>query len=74
MRSEIVESTYKYAFEHGDNNVYFLNGLTLFQDECRYDCTVDTHHPNDLGAYMIAEKLSKKLSRILNIHWSDFDE
>jgi len=66
-RMEIVEATYKHALENGDKNVYFIDGLTLFPDEIRYDCTVDTVHPNDLGAHMIAEELSKKLKEILSI-------
>ena len=66
-RMKIVESTYNYALKNGDKNVYFIDGLTLFPDEIRYDCTVDTVHPNDLGAHMIAEELSKKLKEILSI-------
>lgn len=66
-RMKIVEATYKYALENGDNNVYFINGLTLFPDDIRYDCTVDTVHPNDLGAHMISLKLTEKLKEILDI-------
>ena len=66
-RMKIVEATYKYALENGDKNVYFIDGLTLFPDDIRYDCTVDAVHPNDLGAHMIAEKLTEKLWKILSI-------
>ncbi|MBE7034065.1 MAG: hypothetical protein E7406_07565 [Ruminococcaceae bacterium] len=66
-RMKVVEATYKYALENGDKNVYFIDGLTLFPDDIRYDCTVDAVHPNDLGAHMIAEKLTEKLWKILSI-------
>lgn len=66
-RRNVIENTYRYAIENGDRNVYFVDGLTLFSEEERYDCTVDTIHPNDLGAHMIAEKLTMKLKEILDI-------
>lgn len=66
-RMKIVEATYKYALDNGDKNVYFINGLTLFPDDIRYDCTVDTVHPNDLGAHMISLKLTERLKEILGI-------
>ena len=65
-RMKIVEATYNYALENGDKNVYFIDGITLFPDDIRYDCTVDSVHPNDLGAHMIAEKLTEKLREILH--------
>ena len=66
-RMKIVEATYNFALKNGDSKVYFIDGLTLFPDEIRSDCTVDTVHPNDLGAHMIAEKLTEKLKEILSI-------
>lgn len=64
-RMKIVEKTYKYALENGDNNVYFIDGQTLYPDEIRFDCSADAIHPNDLGSYMIAEKICKQLRKIL---------
>lgn len=64
-RMEIIKRTYLYAMEKGDKNVYFIDGLSLFPDDIRYDCTVDAIHPNDLGAYMIAQKLSPEIRKIL---------
>lgn len=62
-RMKIVEETYKYALANDDENVYFINGQTLYPDEIKFDCTADNIHPNDLGAYMIAEKIYESLKK-----------
>ena len=64
-RMKVVEKTYKYALENGDDKVYFLNGHTLYPDDIRFDCSADGIHPNDLGSYMISEKICEKLKTIL---------
>lgn len=64
-RMKVVEETCKYAASNGDKNVYFLNGQTLYPDEVRFDCSVDSIHPNDLGAYMISRKMYEPLREIL---------
>lgn len=64
-RMKVVEKTYEYALANGDKNVYFLSGQTIYPDEIRFDCVADTIHPNDLGAYMIAEKMYEPLKKIL---------
>lgn len=67
-RMEIIKRTYMYALESGDKNVYFIDGLSIFPDDIRYDCTIDSIHPNDLGAYMIAQKLTSELKKFLKIN------
>ena len=62
---KVVEDTYNYALKNGDKNVYFINGHTLYPNEIRFDCSADAIHPNDLGAYMIAEKMYESLKKIL---------
>lgn len=64
-RMRIVEQTYKYALNYGDKNVYFLDGQTLYPEDIRDDCTVDSIHPNDLGSYMIAQKIYDELRKII---------
>ena len=54
-RREVLRSSWKKARESGDNNVYFLDGETLFGADDRDICTVDRLHPNDLGFYRIAK-------------------
>ena len=64
-RMKVVENTYRYAIANGDNKVFFIDGQTIYPDDIRFDCTVDGIHPNDLGAYMITEKIERTLKKIL---------
>lgn len=64
-RMKVVESTCKYAHENGDDNVFFINGQLIYPDEIRYDCTADAVHPNDIGLYLIAEKICIALQQFL---------
>lgn len=66
-RMKVVEATYNYAIKNGDKNVYFLDGQTLYPDDVRFDCSADAIHPNDLGSYMIANRLYDCLRKILSI-------
>ena len=54
-RREVVRSTYERAKANGDENVYFIDGETLFGTHERDSCTSDTTHPNDLGFYRMAQ-------------------
>ena len=62
--TKIIKSTYKKALKEGDKNVYFVDGKTFFGKEI-YNCTVDSCHPNDLGFYLMAKKLTPVIKRIL---------
>lgn len=56
-RREIIYTTYKNAADSGDENVYFLDGATIYSG-CEWDiCTVDTCHPNDIGFYKMAKAI-----------------
>lgn len=59
-RREIVRETYENAKQRGEN-VYFLNGETLFGKDDRMHCTVDCCHPNDLGFYKMAKAVYAKM-------------
>ena len=63
-RKEIIAQTYEKAKAMGDNNVYFLDGETLFGKEDEENCTVDGCHPNDLGFYRMAKGIYKKIQEI----------
>lgn len=55
-RIRIINSTYKYAINHNDKNVFFINGSELF-NENKEMLLVDDRHPNDMGMNLIANKL-----------------
>ena len=65
-RRELIKNNYLTAKEQGDNNVYFIDGETLFGSKDRDACTVDGCHPNDLGFYRMAENIYPTLKNILN--------
>lgn len=61
-RRRIIFDTYNNAVKNGDNNVYCIDGFTLFPNR---DCTVDGCHPTDLGFWFMAEKIGDVLAKIL---------
>lgn len=60
---EVVQNTYRYAKEHGDQNVYYIDGASIFRGPYQDMCTVDAVHPNDLGFALIADALEAELKR-----------
>lgn len=56
-RRIIIMQTYINAVNSGDNNVYFIDGYTMFSGDMREECTVDGCHPNDIGAKRMAQAL-----------------
>ena len=54
-RRAVVRATYDKAKANGDENVYFIDGETLFGTHERDSCTSDATHPNDLGFYRMAQ-------------------
>ena len=64
-RRDIVYSTYQYARNIGDRNVYFLNGGQMFPQNNRYICTTDGYHPNDIGFYGMAKSIGAVIQEIL---------
>lgn len=69
-RRKIIEDTYNRAKSGGDNNVYYIDGETLFDGDCRDSCTVDRCHPNDLGFYRMAQVIGNKIDSILDQQFS----
>ena len=64
-RRDIIFTTYNNAKLNGDNNVYFIDGESLFNKEDRDACTVEALHPNDLGFYRIAQVLYQVLKELV---------
>lgn len=64
-RREAVYTTYKNALANGDENVYFIEGNTLWGGEDPNDCTVDSCHPNDLGFHRMAKKIGAVLKDLI---------
>lgn len=65
-RTKVIKDTYEYLKSRKDDNVYFIDGINLFPKNAYECCTVDNTHPNDLGFYFMAEKISKVINAILN--------
>ena len=65
-RLEIVRKTYRNAVAAGDKNVWFINGMTLF-DEIDGNGTVDRCHPTDLGFWSMANKIEPVLRDMLKL-------
>ncbi|MBR3837346.1 MAG: hypothetical protein IKJ74_04285 [Clostridia bacterium] len=63
-RKVILESYYK-ALAAGDQNVYFIDGESLFEGEFYESCTSDGTHPNDLGFYRMANKIGAVIAEVL---------
>lgn len=66
IRKSIVEETYKNALERGEN-VYFIEGNTLMNDEIKDLGTVDGTHPTDLGFFSMAKRIEPVLKKMLKL-------
>jgi hypothetical protein len=64
-RRQVVVDTYHYAIGKGDQNVYYIDGASIFRGPFEDSCTVDGCHPNDLGFSKMAEAIYPILCRAL---------
>lgn len=64
LRREVIKKSYATARAMGDDNVYFIDGETLFGEKDREICTVEGIHPNDLGFFRIAEHIYECFGKI----------
>lgn len=64
QRVAIIKKTFDYAKSLGDENVYFLDGGTIYCGEDSDCCLVDEVHPNDIGYYYYAKAVYTKLKEI----------
>lgn len=65
-RRDVIMNTFIKAKAEGDNNVYFVDGASLFAGEEWFACTVDGCHPNDFGFYRFANALIPTFKTFLN--------
>ncbi len=63
-RKAVIRKTYDTAVANGDKNVYFIDGQEIYGDKADL-ATVDYVHPNDLGFYLMAEKIGEVIEKIL---------
>ena len=63
-RTATVLATYNRALQEGDDKVYFVDGKSFFGKDL-YSCTVDSCHPNDLGFWKMANKLTPVIKKAL---------
>ena len=66
MRYEVIKATYDYAKMNGDENVYFIDGRSIYPKSIREHCAVDGCHPTDLGFYFFAKKVQKIIEEIFD--------
>ncbi len=67
VRREVIRTSYEKALAAGDNNVYFIDGHTLFEGEFYESCTSDGTHPNDIGFMRMADKIGAVVAKIMNL-------
>lgn len=63
-RRNIIMDTYRYARDHGDRNVYFIDGESVFRGYSDMT-TVDTVHPGDLGFMLMAKAVTETIKRAI---------
>ncbi len=64
QRRDIIENTYKNALKENDENVFFIDGDTLWEEDWD-SCTMDTTHPNDMGHFLMAKNIAPVLKKAL---------
>jgi len=63
-RRQIIIDSFEKAKANGDENVYFIDGETLFDGEFYESCTVDGCHPNDMGFYRMATVIGRTIEKL----------
>ena len=66
IRRITAQKTFHYAFEHGDRNVYYIDGSSFFTGSDRGDFTTDMCHPNDAGMLRMADAMTDTLHYALH--------
>ncbi|MCQ2354557.1 MAG: SGNH/GDSL hydrolase family protein [Clostridia bacterium] len=65
LRRAVVEDTYRYARDNGDDNAWYIDGEGIFRGVDEDSCTVDGIHPNDLGFLKMADSIGRILRRAM---------
>lgn len=64
-RRNVIMRTYLSAYDSGDRNVYFVDGLSMMADDGYSDRTADVTHPTDLGMRRMAYAIGTVLREVL---------
>lgn len=64
-RRRVIMNTFCKAIDNDDNNVYYIDGPSLFADDEYDSCTVDGCHPTDLGFYRFYKAMYPVFKKIL---------
>ena len=65
-RMRVIEKSYETLRLEGDENVYFVNGLQVFDSLDQEMMTVDGTHPTDFGFYCMAKALEPVFEKIFS--------
>ncbi|MBQ0125354.1 MAG: hypothetical protein KBS59_03410 [Clostridiales bacterium] len=65
IRRQIIISSYNKALASGDKLVSFVDGKTMYPEECRNFATADGCHPNDMGYFLMAKAIGAKVKEYL---------
>lgn len=65
MRRECIYRTFIHAVQNGDENIFFIDGQSFFNDGSKDCYTVDGCHPNDAGFLKMAERIGCTVGEIL---------
>ena len=65
LRRDVIMRSYLKAREAGDQNVYFIDGMSFNAAPHQYDMTVDHVHPNDAGFVRMADSIGTVIRHIL---------
>ncbi len=61
----VIMKTYLNALARGDENVYFVDGASVFDGMLANSCTVDSLHPTDLGFLRMAQSIGRVVAYAL---------
>ena len=65
LRRDVIMDTLRHARSNGDDNIWFVDGASIFRGRFGDDCLADGVHPNDLGFALFAEKIEDELRHAL---------
>ena len=63
--NQVIMESYLRGRQSGDENLYYIDGESLFGGEEQDACTVDFLHPNDLGFFRMAKTIYPVLKKAL---------
>lgn len=63
QRRMVIMESYQKAITNGDDNVYYIDGASVYRGEYQNMCTTDNIHPNDLGFVLLSEAIEGELQR-----------